>query len=57
MNEKQRKSFTAQFKAKVALDAIRGKKTLIEIGREFEVHPNLVEQWNREIQPEFLEKM
>jgi len=34
MSEKQRKSFTAQFKAKVALEAIRGEKTLNEIGRD-----------------------
>jgi len=50
MSEKQRKSFTAQFKAKVALEAIRGEKTLNEIGREFGIHPNLVGQWKREVQ-------
>ena len=50
MSEKKRKSFTAQFKAKVALEAIRGEKTLNEIGREFGVHPNLVGQWKREVQ-------
>lgn len=50
MSEKQRKSFTAQFMAKVALEAIKGEKTLNEIGREFEVHPNLVGQWKREVQ-------
>ncbi|WP_292003224.1 hypothetical protein [Chlorobium sp.] len=33
MREKKRKSFTAQLKAKVALEAIRGEKTLNEIGR------------------------
>jgi len=50
MSEKQRKNFTAQFKAKVALEAIRGEKTLNEIGREFGIHPNLVGQWKREVQ-------
>jgi transposase-like protein len=34
MSEKKRNSFTSKFKAKVALEAIRGEKTLNEIARE-----------------------
>ena len=50
MSEKQRNSFTSQFKAKVALEAIRGEKTLNELAREFGVHPTQVGQWKRELQ-------
>ena len=42
MSEKSRKSFTSQHKAKVALEAIRGTKTLNEIAQEFAVHPTQV---------------
>lgn len=45
MSEKKRNKFTAQFKAKVALEAIRSDKTLNEIGSEFGVHPSQVGQW------------
>jgi transposase len=50
MIEKQRNSFTSQFKAKVALEAIRGEKTLNELAKEFGVHPTQVGQWKRELQ-------
>lgn len=39
MSEKKRKSFSADFKAKVALEAIHGVKTLNEIAQEYSVHP------------------
>jgi len=39
MTKKTRKIFSSNFKAKVALEAIQGVKTLNEIGQEFEVHP------------------
>ena len=39
MSETKRKNFTGEFKAKVALEAIRGLKTVNEIGQEFGVHP------------------
>lgn len=42
MSEKNRKIFSSQFKAKVALDAIRGVKTVNEIAQEFGVHPTQV---------------
>lgn len=43
-----RKSFTAEFKAKVALVAIRQEKTINEIASEHEVHPNQVSDWKRD---------
>jgi transposase-like protein len=50
MSEKNRKTFTSQFKAKVALEAIRGAKTANEIAQEFGVHPAQVSQWKKELQ-------
>ena len=49
MSEKKRKSFTSQHKAKVALDAIRGTKTVNEIALEHTVHPTQVGEWKREL--------
>ena len=49
MGEAKRKSYTAAFKAKVALEAIRGVKTVNEIGQAYGVHPVQVGQWKREV--------
>jgi transposase-like protein len=46
--KKQRKSYTAAFKAKVALDAIKGQRTTNEIASAYEVHPNQVTQWKKQ---------
>jgi transposase len=50
MSEAKRRTYTAAFKAKVGLEAIRGVKTVNEIGQEHGVHPVQVGQWKREIQ-------
>ncbi|MGI8654317.1 MAG: transposase, partial [Pyrinomonadaceae bacterium] len=42
---KQRKIYSADFKAKVALAAIKGQQTINEIASNFSVHPNQVTQW------------
>jgi transposase-like protein len=47
---KQRQFHSPEFKAKVGLEAIRGTKTINEIGLEFGVHPVQVGQWKKEIQ-------
>ena len=47
---KKRKVHTPEFKAKVGLEALRGVKTINEIGLEFGVHPVQVGQWKKEIQ-------
>lgn len=50
MSETKRKNFTGEFKAKVALEALRGVKTVNEIGQEFGVHPTQVSLWKKELQ-------
>ena len=47
---KKRKVHTPEFKAKVGLEALRGVKTVNEIGQEYGVHPGQVGQWKKEIQ-------
>jgi len=46
--KRQRKSYTAAFKAKVALEAIKGQRTTNEIASAYEVHPNQVTQWKKQ---------
>jgi len=42
-----RKTYPAEFKAKVALEAIKGIKSLSELASKYEVHPNQISQWKR----------
>ncbi|HEY8037711.1 MAG TPA: transposase [Methylobacter sp.] len=49
MSEKKRKIFTGVQKAKVALEAVKGMKTINEIAQEHGVHPNQVSQWKKEL--------
>lgn len=43
----KRRNFSAQFKAKVALEALRGEQTLSELAARYEVHPNLITTWKK----------
>ena len=45
----KRKNFSSQFKAKVALEAIKGYKTINELAREYQVHPNAIGNWKKEV--------
>ncbi len=44
----KRRRFTAEFKARVALEALRGDKTIQEIASRHKVHPNQVGAWKRQ---------
>src|SRR5262245_30438572 len=48
MKKKQRKSYTAAFKVKIALEAIKGQRTINEIAAHYDVHPNQVTQWKKQ---------
>ncbi len=44
----KRRNFSAAFKAKVALEALRGDRTLAELAARHKVHPNLITKWKRQ---------
>ena len=43
----KRRNFSAQFKAKVALEALRGEHTLSELAARYELHPNMITNWKK----------
>lgn len=50
---KNRKNYQAEFKAKVALEAVKGRLTINEISKQFGVHPNQISKWRKQ----FLESL
>ena len=46
--KKSRRTFTAEFKAKVAIEAIKEIKTISELAQIYQVHPNLITHWKKE---------
>jgi len=49
MSRHPRRNHTATFKARVALAAIKGEKTLTELAEEFDVHANQITQWKSQL--------
>jgi len=47
--KKQRRKHSPEFKAKVAIEAIKGIKTTSEIAQEYEIHPVMVSNWKKEM--------
>jgi len=46
---KKRKAYDNQFKARVALEVIKGERTISEIASQFEVHPNQITKWKKQL--------
>jgi len=44
-----RKRYDAKIRAKVALEAVKGDKTLAELSSEFKVHPNQIRNWRKQL--------
>lgn len=49
MTRRPRRNHTPAFKAKVALAAIRGEQTLVELSQQFDVHANQIKQWKEQL--------
>ena len=49
MTRRPRRNHRPAFKAKVAVAAIKGEKTLIELAQDFDVHPNQIKQWRDQL--------
>ena len=50
MNRRPRRNHTAGFKAKVALAAIKGDRTLAQLAEQFDVHPNQITSWKAQLE-------
>ena len=48
MTKKSRRKFSAEFKAKVVLDALKERITIEELARKHELHPTQINTWKRE---------
>ena len=49
MTRRPRRNHTPAFKAKVALAAVKGEKTLAELAQQFDIHPNQITQWKAQL--------
>jgi|ERR1051326_493807 putative transposase len=45
----KRKSYSNELKARVALEAIKGQRTINEIASEYDLHPNQIMQWKKQV--------
>jgi transposase len=46
--KQSRRTFSAEFKAKVAIEAIKEVKTISELAQNYQVHPNLISLWKKD---------
>ena len=49
MSKRPRRNHSAVFKAKVALEAVKEEKTLIQLSEQFQVHPNQITEWKKQL--------
>lgn len=49
MTRRTGRNHTPEFKAKVALAALKGERTIAELAQHFDVHPNQITEWKRQL--------
>ena len=49
MVRRSRRNHSPAFKAKVALAAVKGERTLAELAEHFDVHPNQIQDWKKQL--------
>jgi transposase len=50
MSRRPRRNHTPAFKAKVALAAIKGDRTLVQLAEQFDLHPNQITSWKAQLE-------
>lgn len=48
MSRRDRRKFTAAFKAEVVIEALKERKTMSELAQQFDLHPNQIATWKKE---------
>jgi transposase-like protein len=49
MSKRPRKNHAPAFKAKVALDALKGEQTIVELSQRYQVHPIKITEWKKQL--------
>ncbi|MDX9823016.1 MAG: transposase [Syntrophales bacterium] len=49
MSKRPRRNHAPAFKTKVALDALKGDQTIVELSQRFQVHPNQITEWKKQL--------
>ena len=49
MTRRKRRNHAPAFKAKVALAAVKGERTLAELAEQFDIHPNQIQDWKKQL--------
>ena len=49
MSKRPRRNHAPGFKAKVALEALKGEQTIVELSQHFQIHPNQITEWKKQL--------